>query len=306
MNLRFLETFVAVARLRSFTSAAASLNTTQAAISGRIAALERSLGISLFERSSRSVTLTAQGELALPHAEAVLQHYRALQHAVAPTARLPVRIRIAAGASIAQSFLPAFLKQLADEHPEVTIELVTAGSAANAAVALLADRVDLAMLLGPVPQAEVENVDLCRFAVRWVASPRLRLPAGPLELRDLAAHLILSFPEGSAPHRSVQGLFHGTGLHEVRFHALQSMATAVRLACDGVGVAALPPAILGQELAQGVLVLLETAEELPPLRFTASFKRRPDDALLERMAQMARTAAAEFCLTCEPSTATAA
>jgi DNA-binding transcriptional LysR family regulator len=53
LNLRFIETFVWVARLRSFTAAAEKLYTTQAAISARIATLEEDLGVKLFERETR-------------------------------------------------------------------------------------------------------------------------------------------------------------------------------------------------------------------------------------------------------------
>lgn len=52
MNIRFLETFIWVAQLRSFKAAAGKLHLTQAAISGRIAALENDLGELLFERAA--------------------------------------------------------------------------------------------------------------------------------------------------------------------------------------------------------------------------------------------------------------
>ena len=58
MNLRFIEAFVWVARLRSFTAAAEKLYTTQAAISARIATLEDEFGVKLFERDKRTVALT--------------------------------------------------------------------------------------------------------------------------------------------------------------------------------------------------------------------------------------------------------
>ena len=69
MNLRFIETFVWVARLRSFTAAAEKLNATQAAISTRIATLEEDFGVKLFERDKRTVTLTHSGEELLNYAE---------------------------------------------------------------------------------------------------------------------------------------------------------------------------------------------------------------------------------------------
>lgn len=303
MNLRFLETFVWISRLGSFTAAAGHLNSTQAAVSDRIAALERELGVELFQRGGRRVVLTDAGRRVLPRAELLLRQWESLRASVAPAATEgPARLRIAVGASIAQSFLPACLERLAREEPQVTIELVTAGSAVNATAELLADRIDLALLLGPVAHEAVENIDLCHFAIRWVASPRLALPEGPLGPADIAAHPVLSFPEGSAPHRHIRDWFAAAEVEEPRLHALQSMPIAIQLARDGVGIAALPPAILGEALAAGALRLLPVTEPLPPLHFTASFKRRAAP-VIRRVAGMARESAAVFCRGCPPDVA---
>ena len=73
MNLRFLETFVWVARLKSFRLTAQKLFTTQAAVSSRIAALEADLGVKLLLRDSRGVSLTPEGSKVLEHAERMLE-----------------------------------------------------------------------------------------------------------------------------------------------------------------------------------------------------------------------------------------
>src|SRR5262245_63968324 len=72
MNLRFIEAFVWVARLRSFRAASEKLHTTQTAISSRIASLESDFGVRLFERDKRTVTLTRSGEELLKYAEELL------------------------------------------------------------------------------------------------------------------------------------------------------------------------------------------------------------------------------------------
>ena len=69
MNLKFLETFVWVARLKSFRLTADKLFTTQASISSRIAVLEGELGVKLFLRDSRGVSLTPEGLKVLDYAE---------------------------------------------------------------------------------------------------------------------------------------------------------------------------------------------------------------------------------------------
>src|SRR5262249_660684 len=72
VNLRFIEAFVWVARLRSFRAASQKLHATQTTISARIASLESDFGVRLFERDKRTVTLTRAGEELLQYAEQLL------------------------------------------------------------------------------------------------------------------------------------------------------------------------------------------------------------------------------------------
>ena len=72
INLRQLRAFVSIGRLGSFTKAADALHATQPALSAQIRELEESLGVKLFDRSTRSVTLTQAGEDLLPVVDNVL------------------------------------------------------------------------------------------------------------------------------------------------------------------------------------------------------------------------------------------
>ena len=89
MNLRFLETFVWVARLKSFRLTAEKLFTTQASVSSRIAALEADLGVKLLLRDSRGVSLTPEGGKVLEYAERMLETAKAVSytHLTLPTNR---------------------------------------------------------------------------------------------------------------------------------------------------------------------------------------------------------------------------
>ncbi|RVD71677.1 LysR family transcriptional regulator, partial [Mesorhizobium sp. M4A.F.Ca.ET.029.04.2.1] len=78
-NIKQLETFVLVATFGSFRKAAERLNTTQPAVSTRIAGLEEALGAKLFERQSSTVRLTAEGQRLLPPAQRVLRVAERLQ-----------------------------------------------------------------------------------------------------------------------------------------------------------------------------------------------------------------------------------
>ena len=72
INLRQLRAFVSIGRLGSFTKAAEALHATQPALSAQIRELEEALGVKLFDRSTRSVTLTQAGEDLMPGVDTVL------------------------------------------------------------------------------------------------------------------------------------------------------------------------------------------------------------------------------------------
>lgn len=124
MNLKFLETFVWVARLKSFSLTAEKLFTTQAAISSRIAVLEGELGVKLFLRDSRGVSLTPQGLKVLEHAEQMLDTLHLLKQSIeAPSSKVG-RIRIGVMDTVIHTWLSPLVTELMDHYPQVEIELV--------------------------------------------------------------------------------------------------------------------------------------------------------------------------------------
>lgn len=128
--LRDIECFALVARHRSFSRAAAALGATQPALSQAVARLERTLGLRLFERTSREVALTPAGARLLPHAEAVLEQAAAF---TAEAARLAVAASAAGGAirlayaPIVGGFAARVARRLAGRKPGVELELAPAG-----------------------------------------------------------------------------------------------------------------------------------------------------------------------------------
>src|SRR6478736_9841377 len=116
MNLRFVETFLWVARLGSFSAAAERLNTTQAAISNRIATLERDLGIRLFERDARCIRLTMLGQQAVAKAEDLVRVASEFREAVSKPGSLRGSIRIGTIDSIVHAWLPQFIDRFRDRY----------------------------------------------------------------------------------------------------------------------------------------------------------------------------------------------
>ncbi|PJE94457.1 LysR family transcriptional regulator [Streptomyces carminius] len=199
MELRQLGYFVAVAEERNFTRAAERVHISQSGVSAQIRRLERELGAELFDRSARTVTLTAAGEAALGHARAALAAAEAVGRAVDEVVGL-VRGRLTVGMVAGCTLTPLFdaLAAFHRAHPGVELSLLEDNS--DRLVAQVRDgALDLA-LVGAADAAPDGLEALTVVSERLVAA----VPAGhPLAerrrvtLRDLVTHPIVCMPPGT-------------------------------------------------------------------------------------------------------------
>lgn len=155
MEFRQLRYFLAVGELSSFSRAAERCYISQSAISHQISKLERELGVALFERSTRVVSLTPAGERLMPIASEVL----ALEAQALAVGREPRnRIRVAANMTFAAQSLDA-IATVRERHPNLDIEFVIKDFA-DRMDAVISGDADLALIRGEVDRPGVETVDL--------------------------------------------------------------------------------------------------------------------------------------------------
>jgi DNA-binding transcriptional LysR family regulator len=133
----------------------------------------------------------------------------------------------------------------------------------------------------------VRNRVLCDYPIGFLASPSLGLGREPLPLGELAKFPIITFPRRSRPYETVRELFNRPDLPPVRLHASASLATVIRLATEGLGIAVIPAAIVESELTDGRLQHLTTDFSMQPLTFMASWLASPDSIAVERVAELA-------------------
>jgi len=129
MNLstRQLEAFLQLARLQSFTKAAERVHISQAGLSMMVKELEEQVGLRLFERTTRSVTLTDAGKRLQPVAARVVEELAAVVAVLGESeAKAATTLRIAATPLVSASLLPAVFSDFARTHPGVSIELADA------------------------------------------------------------------------------------------------------------------------------------------------------------------------------------
>ncbi len=194
MNVRFLEAFVWVARLGSFTAAADKLRTTQAGISSRIATLEEQFRRAAVRARPPAPEDHAQGTELLPYAERMIELQTRMLDAVGQATPLAGVLRIGVIETVVHSWLPDLLSRFGEQYPRATVELVS-DITPRLRDELLRGALDVALLSEEITPGFVENRRIATYAMRWVASPALaaKLPPGRVRFADLAQHPIISF-----------------------------------------------------------------------------------------------------------------
>lgn len=285
-DFRSIETFLWVVKLGSFRGAAARLNTTQPAISQRIAQLEREMGVKLLNRDHRVASPTPSGRQMMVYAEKLIGLRSAMMAEVGDRSAMRGALRLGVAETIVHTWLPRLVKSVNELYPNLSLE-IEVDITPNLTARLLAQEIELAFVLGPVSASGAQNRVLCDYSISFLASPALGLGNGPVARQDLARFPIITFPRKTQPYETVRALFNAPDLPPIRLHASTSLATVIHMANEGLGIAVIPSAIVENELADGRLQQIDIDFKLPPLTFTASWLASPDAVAIERVANLA-------------------
>lgn len=291
VDLRSLEVFYWTATLCSFRQAAERLNTTQPAVSQRIAALEETFGVRLFERRARSVCLTAKGRDLLVYAERFLRLRTEMMGAIASPETMRGVLRLGVSETIVHTWLMRFIEAMSQAYPGVTVDL-SVDISPNMRDALIRRELDLAFLVGPITMPSLVNLPLCRYAVAWIAAPQLDLGEGEVALTDLVRHPIITYPKNTNPYVQLHDLLARSNLPPPRLYSNASLSTIVRMTLEGIGICVIPPDIVRREIESGQLRVLNTQARLPDIDFTATYANTPDCGLAAPAARLACAVAA--------------
>jgi DNA-binding transcriptional LysR family regulator len=186
--------FVGVASRRSFVEAARALRRSPQAATRAVAALEGRLGVRLLNRTTRSVSLTSDGEQYLERGRRLLAELDALESPLDARAPLTGRLSVTAPVLFGQMHVAPFVWRFLAEHPGVEARLLLL----DRVVSLAHEGVDLAVRIGALPDSSLRARVVGH--VRWVicASPRYLAKAGvPRTPEALRRHACISFDAGS-------------------------------------------------------------------------------------------------------------
>jgi len=247
--LTTLPSFEAAARLLSFSKAAEELHVTHGAISRAIKNLEDQLGVLLFERGTRSVSLTAIGE---PYARAVRE---TLDQLAAATTTATARqsgstLSVSTSDGFAGRWLVPRLYRFHRAHDDIDVRVATTGKLTN----FLGDGIDVAIRYGGGSYPGLTSEFLTGEAVSPVCSPKLLEGAHPLRTpRDLKYHTLIhdNFPIDWGAWLASAGV---DGIDPHAGISFDSATFALEAAAQGEGVALGRTTLVTADLAAGRLV----------------------------------------------------
>ncbi|MCU0881148.1 MAG: LysR family transcriptional regulator [Hyphomonadaceae bacterium] len=189
MDLHALDLFVAVARSGGFAAAARERDLAPSSVSRAIATLEARLGLRLFQRTTRLMSLTEAGSQYLARVEPLLDELgRAASEAASRDGRVSGTLRLTASLAMGVDLIAPLLPRFHAQWPGVAVDCVFTDTNLD----LIGERIDLAIRLAPAIEGDLIATRLMKTRYRIVASPDY-LARGPALARpdDLAAHRCL-------------------------------------------------------------------------------------------------------------------
>lgn len=178
MDADTLRLFLAVARRGSFAAVARELDLDPSAVSRAIAALEDELGVRLFQRSTRQMALTEAGTLYGERVATLLEDLdRARDEAMAVGTGVAGTLRLTASIAFGHVRLVPLLADIRAAFPRLRLEVLLS----DARLDLVAERIDLAIRLGPATDSGMVGVKLFDMTYRVCASPEWVAAAGHLD-----------------------------------------------------------------------------------------------------------------------------
>lgn len=256
MLIADLRIFLSVVSVGSLSAAARQLDIAPMQVSRRLAALEDELGIRLFHRTTRSVSLTSEGEALVPYAHTMIDAEESALGELGPmSAAVRGVLRMTAPSVFGQSIVLSVLPRLLEQHPELCVEL----DISDKVIDIVAGGLDLALRIAPLVDSEL-------IARRIASNPRVLCAAPaylerhglPATLADLNQHhciLLQAFPQwpfvidGELQRRRLRGRLKTSSVDAVRTAATQ-----------GLGIAMLTYWDVVQQLQDGSLVEIKLAD----------------------------------------------
>jgi DNA-binding transcriptional LysR family regulator len=241
MELRHLAYFVAVAEKLNFSRAAEELHVAQPAISQQIRALEKNLGVPLFDRMGKRVRLTEAGRALLPHARQILAAVETAQHEMQERSALTRgSASLGAPSTVSTHRLPRLLTRFQRAYPGLEVRLREAGTE-SLLQAVEAGELDLAIVTSDVLPPVVEVLPFLEEDYVLAVGARHALAGRrTVRLADLAGEAFILFPAGYKLREVTLTACRRAGFEPRVALDGGAMQSALEFVAAGLGVAIMP------------------------------------------------------------------
>jgi DNA-binding transcriptional LysR family regulator len=253
MLLTDLRAFARITDLMSVSAAARALSMPKSGVSRALERLERQVGATLVDRSTRHLRLTDAGTLFRPHALRILADVDEAEAAIegigsVPAGTLRVSLPFTVATAIVAPMLPAFMAA----HPQVRVVLLVD----NRFVDMPADPVDLAIRVGPLPDSDLIARRLL-VSETWIcASPAYLAARGtPLRAANLSDHTLIGYSDRPATY-GARTTGRGSNAEFLPAAAVSDAAAMLPAVLGGAGIARLPDFLASPHVSDGSLIRL--------------------------------------------------
>ena len=258
VTFRQLQVFAEVARLGSMSRAAASLHLTPPAVSMQSKEVESQVGLPLFDRQGRQVSLSTAGEYFLVHARKLLANLKEADDAMARFKRLEHGLLTIGIVSTAKYFVPHLLARFHEEHAGIDVKLRVVGNREQLVALMRAAEVDLAVMGRPPKELATRAEAFAAHPMVFVASPQHPLVGvGHAPPAVLQGQTMIVREQGSGTRAAMEAFL---AAHRVEPHIAMEMSsneTIKQAVIAGMGLSFLSLHTIGLELRSGLLRLLD-------------------------------------------------
>lgn len=253
MDSTDLNFFAAVAMAGGIGRAANDLHTVQSNVTQRIRALEVQLGVQLFHRSKKGVTLTSMGSRLLPYAKRISELLAEAQRAVKDEASPSGELRIGAMETTAALRLPPLLTHYAIAYPDVDVQIET-GPTASLVDAVLSRKLDGAFVSAPVTHGELACKPIVDEELVLITPPMVTSPEHINKfLATGSGCKVIVFRAGCSYRQRLSEYLAHRGFVDLRWMEMGTLDGIIGCVAASVGLSLVPQAVAEPAARQGFI-----------------------------------------------------
>jgi len=251
LELRQLRYFKAIAEYGSFSEASLRLRVAQSALSRHTASLEQELGVALFERLPRGVTLTDSGTLLLDRAKDILERVQITRGEVMAKAALPSgEVVIGTTSTTSRILYGPLAERFAKDYPNVRLKFVE-GVPYLLLEGLDTDRIDLAVMVDPEASSTLEFAPLVTEQEYLVGPFPSDFSANqPIDITSLASYTLILLPRPAGSRVKLDRLAREANIQLDVKHEVANIDVVKDFITRGLGLGILPQSSVSEEVSK--------------------------------------------------------